>query len=115
MGSKPVGRELDAEVAVAIGAEPATIPELLALGIKDGRVWLPYSTNIAAAWMLVEKMTQAGNCFSLDDGGADGGWVCVLTVGEDEVYRGDGKTAPLAIVACALAATRKATGGGASK
>lgn len=77
--------------------------------------YLPaYSTDIAAAWLVVEKMREAEWCGALDSLGFDGAeWRCVLwaTHGDDPTtfHHGRGHTAPLAICRAALAAIRAAT------
>jgi hypothetical protein len=65
---------------------------------KDATHALPYySTDIAAAWLVVEKMR--GPDFRLNK---DGDWVCCF--GGTITFCGEGDTAPLAICLAALKA-----------
>ena len=61
------GRELDGLVAKMImgyavldGACSGTIVEEMGPGIKQQRLVSPYSTEMAAAWLVVEQVEQAG-------------------------------------------------------
>lgn len=59
---------------------------------------LPYSTDIAAAWPVVEKMKERGLWPAIVSAGRHGLWRCETC---DDLK--EGKTAPLAICLCALA------------
>lgn len=77
----------------------------------DGRwPWPPpYSTDVAAAWSVVEKLTdnQDGYCFDLYRGtfpDQPPEWVCATLRGRGMVVA-CGQTAPLAVCRAALLAT----------
>lgn len=73
-----------------------------------------YSTDIAAAWQVVEKWRAKGEGFQLDslgftgvEGETDAAWRCSFmdaTDGGMEHYSAEAETAPLAICLAALAA-----------
>ena len=93
------GRELDALIAEKVmgwrlQAEPYTcwnLPD------GDQRIYTPnFSTDIAAAWRVVEKMRSPD--FRLN---REGDWVCCF--GGTVAFCGDGDTAALAICRAALA------------
>jgi len=102
------GRELDANVARKVmGIECFTHIH------EDGRVdWIEehgdgpvarYSTDIAAAWQVVEKMRERGWFLNLHEEGAlSQQWVCVFD--DDAFDSGEflAPTAPLAICRAAL-------------
>ena len=101
------GRETDAVVAEKIMG--VQIPGWLE--IPDGlstmtsyEIVSPYSTNIGAAWQVVEVMHAKGFNVSIT---ADHGWrtrweCCVMLPGGDRPNCKDADTAPLAICLAAL-------------
>ena len=117
------GRCLDAWVAEKIMDDN---PHWLGDGIEvnilsigeSGDEVLHYSTNIAAAWQVVEKMRDSGLCPTVywDDGDdipdCTGWQVCMAHYGntEDEfrLYDGWASTAPLAICRAAIKAVSNA-------
>lgn len=58
----------------------------------------PYSTDIAAAWGVVEKLRERGFGFSLNDG-----WIAWFLAGRSD-WHADAETAPHAICLAALKA-----------
>lgn len=61
-----------------------------------------YSTDIAAAWLMVEKMRETGRYFHLEFSTIRGDWRCEFGT-EPDIDR-TARTAPLAICLAALAA-----------
>lgn len=66
MGERKAGRELDALVAEKVmGVE--TMQKLYPSMMAKGGAWLPhFSTDIAAAWEVVEKMRREGYIFDIE-------------------------------------------------
>lgn len=77
-------------------------------GSWDDIAWPAYTTDIAAAWQVVEKMLQRGvidGLYPAYDGDKFLHWCCVTDIdGNRQGHTAD--TAPLAICRAALAATR---------
>ena len=95
MNALPAGRELDVRVAPLVGASESwryqnRIPR--------------YSTDIVAAWLVVEYMRADGWFFSLNN--CAGGWTAwFVRVDGDREHRAVAeRSAPLAICHAALAA-----------
>jgi hypothetical protein len=91
------------------------IPRLVALRPSDtpntwgGQRWenlRPYSTDIAAAWEVVEHLRRNGRFVQIDLFGYDGeDWRVCVSVDEPEKYEAaEAETAPLAICLAALRA-----------
>jgi hypothetical protein len=114
MTAREAGRELDALVAVTLmgvtlvsedaGIRPA------AMSYQKPSEVLPYSTDVAAAWQVVERMRARGFALELHyEFGWSRQWVADfsndgwLSTGEQL-----GDTAPLAICRAALAAVEAA-------
>jgi len=113
------GRELDALVAERLGAI-----KVIPYGTSEGdffchwgntpdgggisRPLCHYSTSIAAAWELVEKLK--GDSCTIDISSATPGWICMIDVlhGHGAEVRAD--TAPLAICLAFLKATEENNG-----
>lgn len=110
------GRELDALVAEKVmGWTFRTFPEGVCPNVKHwycGEQYVlmkPFSTDIAAAWRVVEKLVSDGRVFIVKgDGLRDGDFNPKWTVLCDNHPRTDAATAPLAICLAAL----QAVGGG---
>lgn len=70
---------------------------------QDGdTVWVPaYSTDIAAAWLVVDKMRQNGRVYLQ---GRLNSWTFRCSPDGIELFEADAPTAPLAICRAALAA-----------
>ena len=107
-------RELDAEVAAKVMG--LTVKEALVAGTRQDRRWwtwngepsarmelLPaYSTDIAAAWLVVEKLRADGYSFKIYVDFVL--WMVRFGAKADVLmWYGDAETAPLAIVRAALA------------
>lgn len=89
------GRELDALIAEKIMGQDYSLNSLEgSLVLKDPP---HYSTNIAAAWEVVEKLGPDWDLISMEQG-----WIA--SVGSSERARAE--TAPLAICLAALKAMR---------
>ena len=121
------GRELDALVAEKVMGQTVRLADDMGVDHDEGDFFvnkpdskeprwghmlgLPhYSTDIAAAWAVVEKMQGLGWTFQVDDVGfndsTEGKWRVVLTEetkGHD-YHPADGDTAPHAICLAALKA-----------
>ena len=65
----------------------------------------PYSTDIAAAWEVVEKLRQDGHWMTLED---DDIWDCCFTrkVGKIKIGFAEADTVPLSICLAALKVVR---------
>ncbi len=76
---------------------------------KPYRYVRAYSTNIAAAWRVLEKLIAEGLDVDLsmeaNSDGADDVWCCILWRGGHEIVRYHCGTAPLAICRACLKAT----------
>lgn len=106
--TRDAGRALDALVAEKVMGEPVTwLPTALShrdphqsgevFGAKGWHRVPSYSTDIADAWLVVEKMRERGFVISATPNQQS--WCA--TFGADSVW---GETAPLAICRAALAA-----------
>ena len=117
------GRELDALIAekvmgLTLGPAPMSANfeiTCVKLGDHEWRNISYYSTEIGAAWEVVEKLRGAGWTFHVDDVGfndaTEGEWRVMFTeatTGNEHVFA-DGKTAPHAICLAALKAVEVAT------
>ena len=115
------GRALDARVAEAIGYEIKYYEgpyDRLFRNVNQrlpGQNWEPlhwYSTSIAAAWEVLEKLKEQGRMFTV---GFDGNeyWADFTHRGTGPSWVGlvDAPTAPLAISLAALAAVEEKDGG----
>jgi hypothetical protein len=89
------GRELDALVAEKVMGRDMTRPA----GFKHPIGMPHYSTDIAAAWEVVERLRAAGHWFDLRDIRGNGYWA---SFGQE--MSAEGKTASLAICLAALKA-----------
>ena len=111
------GGELDALIAekvMGLSLQPEPIEPMFGYTILDtSLIPKPYSTFIAAAWEVVEKlrsMKQYGHGFRVEWTDSElwvAGWVVVGDRGQDElsmVNYAEGDTAPLAICRAALKA-----------
>lgn len=90
ISSLPASRELDALVAEHVMHQPID-KFALAQGVLYNIP--PYSTSIAAAWEVVEKLAVVGSAVLKKENG----WICVLGL-----ETADANTAPLAICRAAL-------------
>lgn len=106
------GRELDALVAEKLfnlslrdrltGEEkPVTATQVLSHFSNISAI-PPFSTDIAAAWQVLEKVVSRSRLFDADVSTADGGetWSCSFTC--DKTVRAFGETAAHAICLAAL-------------
>ena len=96
------GRELDAEIAEEVmgwtprGAHPIHGCPMFATGSND--TFAPYfSTDIAAAWQVVQKMGESCDQATIEVCGGE--WMCEFDGVGDQAH-----TAPLAICLAALKA-----------
>lgn len=97
MTEHKVGRELDALIHTEIfGHEICPVHQSHSC---CGRTLFNYSTQIAPAWLVVEKMSPYFDIFQ--DGG---GWVCRFGWGDKKTLAAYADTAPLAICLAALKA-----------
>lgn len=117
----PAGREMDALVAEKVMGwilSPAKwlVRDRKAIAIPGNpigpKTWedldapgLPrYSTDIAAAWQVVEKLFAIGSFFSVESPNNGVGWSCGITRGRDTIEYILADSAPLAICRAALLA-----------
>lgn len=127
----PAGRELDALVAEKVmGWTFQTFPEGACPEVRHWHrtspipeerspEWAasfigacpPFSTDIAAAWTVVEKLRSLGFGVVIDNlpstSGRDVGWtVAVVGISTQDAFAGTAHTAPLAICRAALSAVK---------
>lgn len=105
------GRELDALIAekvfglkiewehYAAGSRPMVIEE----DVRGNKMAPHYSTQIADAWLVVEKMKTNNYCFTLYDA-YDPEWAALFSPRDAELNLAEAATAPLAICLSALKA-----------
>ncbi len=115
----PAGREIDSLVAEKIMDDPVDRQIVDQHGFEiilcRSRQVLPrYSTDIAAAWTVVEKLRSMGFGVVIDNlpstSGKSVGWtVAVIGISTQDTFAGTADTAPLAIVRAALKALEKTT------
>ena len=125
----PAGRETDARIAETVmgcvrvivndrGELYGAPPHLIASGdipAEHGRVRLPsYSTDIAAAWLVVEHLKSRGWSVRLSNKTVDWCWWCYVYDYRSENAKAEAtvqeETAPLAICRAALAAVEASHG-----
>lgn len=106
----PAGREIDALIAERVmgwtrshrGARGTQFYDVPGWGVRSEGAIPDFSTKIAAAWLVVEKMTERddGDCGLIT---TVRGWSCEF--GAASMKYANAETAPLAICRAALLAT----------
>ena len=104
--TEPADRErAEAGVAAVYRAAGLEPPRIVWMLPRWADAVPAYSTEIAAAWQVVEKMMERGWYLFLDTAGFDGEeWRAQFRDPESRFARGEAATAPLAICRAALAA-----------
>jgi hypothetical protein len=102
-----MSRELDREVAekvMGLTIDPLVESEWTYCFWSDGKRLPLYSSNIAAAWLVVEKMRERGCYFRYDD--SNGPWALFGVEVWTRFWTAEADTAPEAICRAALSAVK---------
>lgn len=109
---RKAGRELDAEIEQIVFMNGVTISEGVPIRLATLKPVSPYSTDIAAAWLVVARMREIGYIITVSTGepqelasAPDSRTCCVISEqGWRNPKRVWDQSAPLAICRAALAA-----------
>lgn len=107
----PAGRELDALVAEKVMDDPVDRQIVDQHGfeiiLRRSRLVLPrYSTDISAAWKIVEHLRSRNMFVELSEMGINKDWSCSFDGEDGKTVHAEGDTAPMAICMAALLAVR---------